>query len=339
MSEEKIIEAVRKNPELYDTKHANYMKTKLKTRIWQDIATDLNLEGEAAKTMWLKLRNSYRDARRRQMKSLKSGAAPENIRPWRFQKQMTFLESFMSAGPREGNVNDSDDDSQHSSALPLSNEILDSENVEGEHCSSNHEQSNNADVEEDKVEESSTKTTGTLEQTSVANTKKQKIRKQDDVHCLLKRSLQKREERSKQREEERRKLESRDNPSDDPLYNFFLSMYQLTKNLPPQYQHRVRGQLFQAVSKAEEDVMNLQSRPSSSLTSYNYSVASSPSTHAWSDSHQTHFQISQQLQDRDQQDQTHIPLPQQPHGGDLQDQPDISALANYVQTFDSHNRL
>jgi len=44
MSEEKLIEAVRKNPELYDTKHANYMKTKLKTRIWQDIAKDLNLK-------------------------------------------------------------------------------------------------------------------------------------------------------------------------------------------------------------------------------------------------------------------------------------------------------
>lgn len=47
------------------------------------------------------------------MKCIKSGAAPENIKPWRFHKQMTFLESVMSAGPGKGNVNDSDDDSQY----------------------------------------------------------------------------------------------------------------------------------------------------------------------------------------------------------------------------------
>ena len=44
MVEEKLIEAVREHKELYDTKHANYMKIKLKPRIWQDIATDINLK-------------------------------------------------------------------------------------------------------------------------------------------------------------------------------------------------------------------------------------------------------------------------------------------------------
>jgi hypothetical protein len=44
MAEEKLIEAVRKHRELYDTKHANYMKAKLKSRIWCDIAKELNLK-------------------------------------------------------------------------------------------------------------------------------------------------------------------------------------------------------------------------------------------------------------------------------------------------------
>lgn len=44
MAEEKLIEAVREHKELYDTKDENYMKTKLKNRIWEDIANDLNLK-------------------------------------------------------------------------------------------------------------------------------------------------------------------------------------------------------------------------------------------------------------------------------------------------------
>lgn len=282
------------------------------------------VSGEEAKTMWLKLRNSYRDARRRQMKCIKSGAAPENIRLWRFQKQMTFLERFMSSGHREGNVNDSDDDSQLPSALPISNEILDSENVDGDnsHESVTHEQFNNADVDRDNIEESTRKTSGTLVQTPVASSKQSKKRKQDDMQSLLKRALQQRDERTKKREEERRKLESRDNLTDDPLYNFFISMYQLTRKMPPNYQHRVRTQLFQAVSKAEEEIMNIPSRPPSTLTSSHYSVVSSPypSSHDWSDS----------------QSQTLIHCSQQQEDGNLQDQPGISGLADYVSRFGGH---
>lgn len=44
MAEEKLIEAVREHRELYDTKHANYMKAKLKNRIWCEIAKELNFK-------------------------------------------------------------------------------------------------------------------------------------------------------------------------------------------------------------------------------------------------------------------------------------------------------
>ena len=40
-SSEKLIEAVRCEPVLYDTKHVDYMKTKLKDEIWQRIAEDI----------------------------------------------------------------------------------------------------------------------------------------------------------------------------------------------------------------------------------------------------------------------------------------------------------
>ncbi|KAH0999744.1 hypothetical protein HUJ04_008126 [Dendroctonus ponderosae] len=89
MAEERLIEIVRGHQELYDTKHTNYMKAKLKTRIWCDIAKELKLkDSEEVKNMWMKLRGSYRDAERRKRKSLRSGAAPQKIKPWRFQKQI-----------------------------------------------------------------------------------------------------------------------------------------------------------------------------------------------------------------------------------------------------------
>lgn len=44
MAEEKLIETVKTFPELYDTKHSNYMKAKLKSRIWSDIAQGLKFK-------------------------------------------------------------------------------------------------------------------------------------------------------------------------------------------------------------------------------------------------------------------------------------------------------
>jgi len=42
--EEKLIEAVRPHKILYDTSHADYMKSKLKNDLWDKIADDLELK-------------------------------------------------------------------------------------------------------------------------------------------------------------------------------------------------------------------------------------------------------------------------------------------------------
>lgn len=62
--------------------------------------------------------------------------------------------------------------------------------------------------------------------------------------------------------------------TDDPLFNFFMSMYQLTKTMPHHYQHRVRAQVFQAVSDAEAEVMNITFNRPPSTTSYESSASS-----------------------------------------------------------------
>lgn len=44
MIEEKLIEAVRAYKELYDPSDPNYMKTKFKSRIWSELAKELNIQ-------------------------------------------------------------------------------------------------------------------------------------------------------------------------------------------------------------------------------------------------------------------------------------------------------
>ncbi|XP_049782383.1 uncharacterized protein LOC126184065 [Schistocerca cancellata] len=148
MAEEKLIEAVREHRELYDTKHADYMKVKLKNRIWSDIAKDLNLkDGEETKNSWLKLRGSYRDARRRQVKYMKSGAAAENIKPWRYQNQMSFLEPFMTAGPRDSNLgDDSDHSSQATTKTSARSHTLETEELEDNNSLDNEANEQSQDI-------------------------------------------------------------------------------------------------------------------------------------------------------------------------------------------------
>lgn len=269
--EEQLIEDVRRYQVLYDTKHPNYTKSKLKTKIWLDIAKELNIkDGEEAKNMWLKLRAGFRDARRRHQKYLKSGATPQSIKPWKYQRQMSFLLPFMSSGQREENIEGSDEDSQLLSELSTN-----------EYVACKYEESaqlylpENAAIEEDtevpdieqpfikNEERNDDENRGrtesvTINVTPLISTKRRK--KINNVRAVLSRSLVRRGERARRRAEEPK------NP-DDHLFNFFKSMYQVTKAMPQQYQHRVRAQVFQAVSDAEAEVINIRPQSVTSLES------------------------------------------------------------------------
>jgi hypothetical protein len=53
--------------------------------------------------------------------------------------------------------------------------------------------------------------------------------KKDDIESLFKHSILQREQRDQERAMERKKLEQT-KPPDDPLYHFFMSMYETKKN-------------------------------------------------------------------------------------------------------------
>lgn len=287
MVEEKLIEAVKRYRELYDTNHVHYMKTNLKKKIWNGIAKELNFkDGEEAKCTWLKLRGSYRDARRRQMKYRKSGIAAEKLKMWRFQKQMSFLDRSNNNRNNTNNYNnvpsdadvidDSDNDWRLRSKISPLDMIGDNEfewvrveDVDAENYNNNN--INDQDDQDDDNNNNNENVEGSDRTVTECSSKPAA----EEAHCgittraangkLLKKlklaenfqspSNTKHNNIIKMSSEECNSNSNNQENGNDALFNFFLSMYQFTKDMPPVYQRRIRDKLYQAVSQAEEEIV------------------------------------------------------------------------------------
>ncbi|CAH1967246.1 unnamed protein product [Acanthoscelides obtectus] len=221
---EKLIELVRENPVLYDTSHEDYMRTKLKNELWETIARDLNYtSGKDAKEQWRKLRECHREAIRRQQK--KNGQQTTTTKPWTYQKQMDFLKPYMKNRLTAGCPSTSaPDDSQ----------------VEEEDVLSADPPSVQSNFETDQSMDTPTS---------------KKAKKSGDP--LLRKYIEDGEKRAKSREELRQKLIAQSQQEavlqNDALHLFFMSMYNVTKNLPTKFQRQVRRKVFDVVSQAEDD--------------------------------------------------------------------------------------
>lgn len=78
--------------------------------------------------------------------------------------------------------------------------------------------------------------------------------KKIDIGSIIQRSIEQREERAKERALERKKFENSTLPN-DPLFHFFMSMYQTTLQMPPASQHFIRSKVFEVVSQTEASLM------------------------------------------------------------------------------------
>ncbi|CAH1397404.1 unnamed protein product [Nezara viridula] len=220
--EEKLINAVRQYEELYNTNHANYMRSKLKMKVWGKIAKKLNLSnGKKAKDHWTKLRDRHRDALRRQRKQ-KSGTSGTAIRPWTYQKEMEFLIPFMVNRSTISNISDETEQQSSDQEDEVSNTMVDTPASSETFCSPYTKKKNS-------------KLTNVLEN----NFKKSEERalKQDEFQNLL-----------------LKKKETEILEQNDALQQFFNSMYNLTKVMPIRFQQQIRRKLFSAVSEAEDKI-------------------------------------------------------------------------------------
>ncbi|RZF46507.1 hypothetical protein LSTR_LSTR009289 [Laodelphax striatellus] len=262
MKMERLIELVRTFPVLYDPRHKDYTRTNLKDHVWEHIARKLDLpNGEAAKTHWGKLRNCYRVSLWRQMKK-RSGQSDAFIRPWLYQKKMEFLLPYMRNYRSLGELIDFNDshenDHNYGEDGDANNEAFDYASIVNEfETSKKHKNTingpetfdyNNLECE---LKEMSPKKL-------FPSTKKSKPSLNSSEEKILLKTLKSYETKSVASDlrNSLTNISSPKNPnSDDPLFSFFISMYNTTKSLPVRQQLEVRRQVFNLVTKIEENVL------------------------------------------------------------------------------------
>lgn len=87
-----LINEVKKYPILYDFNQEKYSDKEIRARIWTRISQDLGISTKVAKHQWKRLRDSLRDALKRQ--EGKMGVSCRKT--WRHYKKMEFVVPFMT---------------------------------------------------------------------------------------------------------------------------------------------------------------------------------------------------------------------------------------------------
>lgn len=196
---------------------------------------------KSAKYRWKQLRDSHRDALKRQ-KSKKSGQATTKTREWKYQKLMEFLLPYMANRDRESSYKEdisspnNENDSSQSTQYSLNQ---DDSSQSTEHTP------NQADNPNNLYEIASTSGISTDSVTPSSSKKK----KGDELSILIQKHMKNQEDFRKERQELRELLK----PTDcDDTDHFFLSMAKTFKKLPDYMQVPLKRKLFNMISEAEE---------------------------------------------------------------------------------------
>lgn len=87
--------------------------------------------------------------------------------------------------------------------------------------------------------------------------------KKEEAASLMKNNMTKNEKKIKKKTQERAKFKDQIVSSKivykDPLYHFFMSMYESTKVMPPSARHTVKKKVFQVVSQIEASLLTSNS--------------------------------------------------------------------------------
>lgn len=188
---------------------------------------------------WKNLRDCFRDALRRQAKK-KSGQGASTVRPWVYQKQMEFLIPFMNNRNTSSNLSESQ-------VSETTNQAENEEELDG-HLDESNGIGNELSLSEEEVQKTS--------EVTPPNKSNNKKMKTSDLNEAVMKSITNYEKRAAARDEVRKTMaENKGNEPSDPLFHFFMSMYNTTKNLPLSYQLQVKRKIFETVSEAEENTM------------------------------------------------------------------------------------
>ncbi|XP_068617875.1 uncharacterized protein [Battus philenor] len=228
---EHFIETVRKYPCLWNTTAIEYRDQELKDAAWTEVMKETDLSSvKEVKMKWKKLRDSYRDALKRQSEMLarEPGAAAKKNYPWKYMKPMQFLQPHMSVRKKPAEC--------LYAAVPP-------DAAEHEH---GHEHEPAADHAHNGAEPHSSDSSESEAESSAKRKSSERLAAVERRLEFLCRAQSKRQFTEAHLQERGRAA------APDPLDIFFNSMCQSTKRFPYPAQIRIKRTLFEAVVAAEE---------------------------------------------------------------------------------------
>ncbi|CAK1550302.1 unnamed protein product [Leptosia nina] len=227
MDMEHFIQTVRKYPCLWNTTSLQYRDQELKDAAWGEVVKETGLSSvKEVKLKWKKLRDSYRDALKRQSElHIKDPNGTKKNCVWKYMSHMQFLQPHMNARKRllvaEERVEQAEQPEQ---------------NEQGEQTRNGHEQARSSEESESSRESSPRRATGRRSSQLSGIGRK--------LDYLCKAAAARRHGPPPQR-----------TSMPDPLDIFFNSMCQSTKRFPYPTQIRIKKALFNAVIEAEESLV------------------------------------------------------------------------------------
>ncbi|XP_056631964.1 transcription factor Adf-1-like isoform X1 [Diorhabda sublineata] len=113
----KLIEEVKRYPELYDNSHRNFKNKELKATLWKDIAYKMRKQTDEYSVKTVRMRwKSLRDSYVKEIKYKMALSSGHNVKPrknWRYSNCMTFLAPFLAISfPLTNNKQFSDESSE-----------------------------------------------------------------------------------------------------------------------------------------------------------------------------------------------------------------------------------
>ncbi|XP_026317841.1 uncharacterized protein LOC113228699 [Hyposmocoma kahamanoa] len=234
-----FIEKVKLYPCLWDTSHVSYRDTAKKDLVWQHVARECGItSGKEAQCQWKKLRDSHREAMRRRKTS-----TAQNWRPWKYETEMGFL--LLQNVKRPTFLNDTQDstyDALNTTENPINNTIKESPPESpplSEYSLPTEENMNHCVLHPTSSTESENSNQKRLVTESIT-----------DI-------FQERELRQIHKDELRRQVIDMHHCPQDALSKLFDSLCQKTRELPKYLQLRVEREIFEAVSRAEEEALSM----------------------------------------------------------------------------------
>ncbi|VEN47629.1 unnamed protein product [Callosobruchus maculatus] len=100
---ERIIEAVKKYPILYDISDPDHKSIRKKDKVWDEIGFELQEKGEDIKKKWRNLRDTYAKYLRG-LRTKTGQVAKKNYTKWQWSQQMDFFRPYLSFCQTTSNI-------------------------------------------------------------------------------------------------------------------------------------------------------------------------------------------------------------------------------------------